>query len=60
MLHGWWIAIVQNVAPKRFGSRQQRLHEEQQHRMLTASDIPTFAIAGTPAGDATIRVATPG
>jgi hypothetical protein len=49
MLHGWWIAIAQNVAPKRFGARQSRLMAERQQRILASCDLPTFALASTSA-----------
>jgi hypothetical protein len=47
LLHGCWVAIAQNVAPRRFHARERRLHEEEQRRMLTSSNLPTFALAGT-------------
>jgi hypothetical protein len=45
--YGWWIAIAQNVAPRWFHPRERRRMEEHRRRLLTSSDLPTFALAGT-------------
>jgi hypothetical protein len=56
LLHGCWIAIAQNVAPRRFHARETRRIGENNGRLLTSSDIPTFALAGTPSTETATRV----
>ncbi|MGD0084769.1 MAG: hypothetical protein ABSD78_16485 [Acidimicrobiales bacterium] len=60
VLHGWWIAIAQNVAPGRFHAREVRQVEEYNRRLLTSSDVPSFALAGTPSAATATRVAQAG
>jgi hypothetical protein len=60
LLHGWWIAIAQNVAPGRFHARERRRIEEDNRRVLSSSDIPTFALAGAPSTETATRVVLTG
>jgi hypothetical protein len=60
LLHGWWIAVAQNVAPRRFHARECRRHEEDNRRVLTSSDIPTFALAGSPSPETATSVVLKG
>ena len=56
LLRGWWIAIAQSVAPRWFHARMHRRHEEESRRLLSSSDLPTFALADASAGEAVTRV----
>lgn len=51
LFRGWWIAIAQNVAPRWFHARERRRYEEENRRLLSSSDLPTFALVGAPAGE---------
>jgi hypothetical protein len=57
LLGGWWIAIAQNVAPKRFHARESRRRAEEEQRML-ASSSPTFALVGVPVDEVPVHVVT--
>ncbi len=48
VLAGWWIAVAQNVAPKRFHAREQRRLLELRRQVLAESGMPTYGLAGVP------------
>jgi hypothetical protein len=50
LLHGWWIAVAQNVAPRRFHAHEQRIRVQENREMLASCDIPTFALVGGAGG----------
>lgn len=51
LLAGWWIAVAQNVAPKRFHARETRRLCEQRRQMLAESGMAIYSLAGVPVED---------
>jgi hypothetical protein len=45
-LRGWYVAVAQNLAPKRFHARESRIHREAQLRLLAQCDLPLYGASG--------------